>query len=656
MIFGIMQPILPTILLSLQATSFISQPFLISALSSCTSSTLRRVLLSKRHQLFSTTSIATMSSTSTSLDVVGTGGDVDSNNNMNERNNNNKNNNLIMVVGSANQDLTSTTNILPTLGETVMGIDFSTSCGGKGANQAVAAGRLRLVPVTMVCRVGNDIFGQNLLTNFRSAGVSFDENETIVQTTSTTTTTSTMPSGVATIVVDGTTGDNMIIVTPGANYGLTSEDVRTAITRSNPSYVLVQLEILPDVAFEALRVAKTVGAITVLNTAPAPDGSWTLEDPGREFYHYVDVLILNETELRKLCNIPGDSSVDNDEETLAKSLLAKGVGKAVIVTLGPRGAMIVEKTSKDGIDDDTIIVVNHVNAPKDLPGTDLPVRDTVGAGDAFCGALASYWSTGMALTEAAQYACGVASITVRSEGAQTSYPMYDELPDCLKVSRTDNDVAATLKRQKMSSKPSITFVTGNKKKLEEIKQILSKGQDIPFEVTNQKIDLPELQGDTIEIAKEKCRLAAQSVNGPVFTEDTSLCFNTLNGLPGPYIKWFLEQCGHDGLNRMLDGFDDRSAYAQTIVAYTEGPHKEIHVFDGRTNGRIVPARGPLDFGWDPVFEPDEGDGMTYAEMPKDFKNSISHRSRSFEKFREFLISTPTSDVETSTDLQTMEVR
>ena len=104
----------------------------------------------------------------------------------------------------------------------------------------------------------------------------------------------------------------------------------------------------------------------------------------------------------------------------------------------------------------------------------------------------------------------------------------------------------------------------------------------------------------------------------------------------PYIKWFLDNCGHAGLNKMLDGFDDRSAYAQTIVAYTTGPGKEVHVFDGRTNGKIVAARGPTDFGWDPVFEPNEGEGKTYAEMTKEFKNRISHRGRSFEKFKAFL--------------------
>lgn len=162
--------------------------------------------------------------------------------------------------------------------------------------------------------------------------------------------------------------------------------------------------------------------------------------------------------------------------------------------------------------------------------------------------------------------------------------------------------------------------------------------EFPFELANRKLDLPELQGsDPEKIAKEKCRLAADQVHGPVLTEDTSLCFHALNGMPGPYIKWFLEKCGHDGLNRMLVGFDDNSAYAQTVTAFTMGAGEEVHVFDGRTEGTIVAARGPTDFGWDPIFEPNEGGGKTYAEMDKDAKNAISHRGRSFAKLKEFLL-------------------
>jgi inosine triphosphate pyrophosphatase len=120
-------------------------------------------------------------------------------------------------------------------------------------------------------------------------------------------------------------------------------------------------------------------------------------------------------------------------------------------------------------------------------------------------------------------------------------------------------------------------------------------------------------------------------------EDTSLCFNALGGLPGVYIKWFLEKLGHEGLNKMLVGFDDKSAYAQCIFSFTPSPSVEPICFVGRTHGKIVAARGPLDFGWDPIFEPDGFEG-TYAELDKSVKNTISHRYRSLEKVREYIIS------------------
>ena len=184
----------------------------------------------------------------------------------------------------------------------------------------------------------------------------------------------------------------------------------------------------------------------------------------------------------------------------------------------------------------------------------------------------------------------------------------------------------------------ITFVTGNKKKAEEVARILAPkdGTTAKFVIVNKKLDLPELQGTPEEIALEKCKEACKEVSGPVITEDTCLCFNALSGLPGPYIKHFLEKTGHEGLNKMLDGFDDRSAYAQTIVAYCNSSDDEPVLFDGRTQGKIVRPRGPLDFGWDPVFEPDEGEGLTYAEMTKEGKDAISHRSRAMAKLREYL--------------------
>lgn len=221
-------------------------------------------------------------------------------------------------------------------------------------------------------------------------------------------------------------------------------------------------------------------------------------------------------------------------------------------------------------------------------------------------------------------------------------PRVVDLLSCIRSSVAQSGLPPS-KRQKMdsngtvSAKPIITFVTGNTKKLEEVKRILGAEDALPFSVTNHKVDLPELQGEPLEIAKEKCAEAAKRVGGAVITEDTSLCFAALSGLPGPYIKWFLENCGHDGLNNMIAFSQDKTAYAQTVVAFCPGPEKQVTVFDGRTMGKIVPPRGSLDFGWDPVFEPDEGNGLTYAEMSKEAKDSISHRSRAFSQLRDYFV-------------------
>mmetsp|Transcript_102366 Transcript_102366/g.219074 ORF Transcript_102366/g.219074 Transcript_102366/m.219074 type:complete len:249 (+) Transcript_102366:32-778(+) len=205
--------------------------------------------------------------------------------------------------------------------------------------------------------------------------------------------------------------------------------------------------------------------------------------------------------------------------------------------------------------------------------------------------------------------------------------------------RSAESPVAMATKQPRLDQDKLVFVTGNAKKLEEVRLILDSGtKKLPFQVTSQKIDLPELQGSSPEeIAREKCKLAAEKVGGPVMCEDTCLCFHALKGLPGPYIKWFLEKLGHDGLNKLLGGHEDKSAYAQCLFALSAGPGCEVRVFDGRTEGRIVPPRGPLDFGWDPVFEPLEGGGRTYAEMPKAEKNAISHRGRSLEMLRTWLI-------------------
>ncbi|ENN75241.1 hypothetical protein HUJ04_002238 [Dendroctonus ponderosae] len=179
----------------------------------------------------------------------------------------------------------------------------------------------------------------------------------------------------------------------------------------------------------------------------------------------------------------------------------------------------------------------------------------------------------------------------------------------------------------------ITFVTGNAKKLEEMLTIL--GINFPRQVISKKLDLPELQGEIDEICRKKAETAYELVGGPVLVEDACLCFNALNGLPGPYIKWFLEKVGPEGLNSMLQGFEDKSSQAVCTYAYHPGDRgAEVILFQGRTDGEIVLPRGPRDFGWDCCFQP-QGYSQTYAELAKAEKNRISHRFKAIEKLKEF---------------------
>lgn len=179
----------------------------------------------------------------------------------------------------------------------------------------------------------------------------------------------------------------------------------------------------------------------------------------------------------------------------------------------------------------------------------------------------------------------------------------------------------------------LNFITGNANKLREVRAILGDCVDLQ----SRSVDLPEIQGSIEEVSKDKARRAAEAVQGPVLVEDTALSFNALNGLPGVYIKWFMESVGHEGLNKMLDGFEDRSAKAICTFSYSEGPGHEPIVFQGITDGKIVRPRGPTTFGWDPIFEYTPA-GQTYAEMDKAEKNKISHRGKALEKLKAWLAS------------------
>ncbi|KAL9641374.1 MAG: hypothetical protein Q9204_000009 [Flavoplaca sp. TL-2023a] len=198
----------------------------------------------------------------------------------------------------------------------------------------------------------------------------------------------------------------------------------------------------------------------------------------------------------------------------------------------------------------------------------------------------------------------------------------------------------------------LIFITGNNNKLAEVQAIL--GDLVPLR--SRSLEQVEIQGTTEDISKDKCRRAADLVGGPVLVEDTCLAFTALKGLPGPYIKWFLEALGHDGLNNLLAGYENKSAEAICTFAYCAGPGNEPLIFQGKVSGKIVPARGSLDFGmlikhtrplnqtqdnddftnalgWDPIFE---YMGETFAEMDKVKKNGLSHRFLALSKLKDWL--------------------
>ena len=196
------------------------------------------------------------------------------------------------------------------------------------------------------------------------------------------------------------------------------------------------------------------------------------------------------------------------------------------------------------------------------------------------------------------------------------------------------------KTKKIAKSKIINFVSGNKNKYRELKDLLTEHlKDI--EVRQLDIDLPELQGVPEEIVRGKLKLAlekAKNLEGPILVEDTSLCFNAYGGLPGPYIKYFLKAIKQEGLYKMACAFEDHSAYAQSIFGLQKNEKSEPQLFIGRTEGEIVSPRGQKNFGlsgWDPCFKPN-CDNKTYAEMEEDEKNKISHRGKSTKALIEYL--------------------
>ena len=175
------------------------------------------------------------------------------------------------------------------------------------------------------------------------------------------------------------------------------------------------------------------------------------------------------------------------------------------------------------------------------------------------------------------------------------------------------------------------FITGNQNKV----NYLSKSLGITLE--HQKIDLDEIQSpDPTVVIEHKVKQAYELIKKPVLVEDTSLSFNALDGLPGTFVKFFVE--ANDGLEsmcRMLDGFEDRSAYASAVYGYYDG--KDMKFFSGRLDGTIAThARGEGGYGWDKIFEPAGYNGVTRAELSPEDDIESYNKIRDFDALKTFL--------------------
>ncbi|MDF5706462.1 MAG: ribokinase [Nostoc sp. S4] len=291
----------------------------------------------------------------------------------------------IIVFGSINIDLVATAPRLPVGGETLLGEDFFQVSGGKGANQAVALARLG-IPAQMVGRVGADNFGVELVNNLQASGVRTN-NVFVDQTVS---------SGVAIITVSQS-GENQIVVIPGANGRVNQEDVqRLSYLLPEATALLLQLEIPIPAVVAAAKAATSANIKVILDPAPAQSNL------PAELYRLVDIITPNEVEAGQLVGFTVDG-----EETAAKAaeiLLQRGV-KCAIVKLGAKGVFCATLEEKFFV-----------------PAFGVHVVDTVAAGDAFNGGLAAALFAGIPLHQAVVWGAAAGALAATKPGAQTSLP------------------------------------------------------------------------------------------------------------------------------------------------------------------------------------------------------------------------------------------
>jgi ribokinase len=303
--------------------------------------------------------------------------------------------NSIVVVGSSNTDMIVQMARLPKPGETIMGDEFSTAAGGKGANQAVGAARAG-GHVAFVARVGQDMFGSQAVDSLVRDGI--DVSYVVKDRAA--------PSGVALIFV-GKDGENSIAVAPGANSRLSSADVKKAKKAFvGARFLLMQLEIPLETVQTAAQLATKAGVRVILNPAPARSL------PNKLFKH-ISILTPNETETEVLTGIKVKNVTDAAKA--AVRFMAKGV-QTVIITLGRRGAFVATKEGKQLV-----------------PGFKVRSVDTTAAGNIFNGALAAALGEDKPLLEAVRFANAAAAISVTRLGAQPSAPDRKEIESFLSM-------------------------------------------------------------------------------------------------------------------------------------------------------------------------------------------------------------------------------
>lgn len=305
---------------------------------------------------------------------------------------------VVVVVGSLNTDFVLTLDAFPAAGESVLGKTFEQAPGGKGLNQAVAASRLG-AQVAMIGAVGGDQFGPGLIRTLTDEGI--DALVSQIPDTST---------GMAIIEVEGS-GENRIIVVSGANNFLSEDSVETSLREiageRRIGVVLTQGEVPVQATERALRVAKELGAITILNPAPVRDFPPSV-------FPLVDYLVPNELEAQGLCTLEGNACKSMlDFVEVATSIVDLGVG-SVIITRGEKGAVWSTATASGQAAAFRIVPV-----------------DTVAAGDAFCGGLAAALNEGQPLNEALRWASAAGALTATRVGAITSLPRRSEVEELL---------------------------------------------------------------------------------------------------------------------------------------------------------------------------------------------------------------------------------